>query len=55
MKITVRAIRWDDTVKYEDTYEAKNYGAAYNLFKKDHPDVTNIGEIVKIECERAEI
>lgn len=51
MKITVRAIRWNDTVKYEETYEAKNRGAAYNIFKKDHPDVTNIGEIVKIECE----
>lgn len=51
MKITVRAIRWNDTVKYEGTYEAKNRGQAYDMLKKDHPDVTNIGDVVKIECE----
>lgn len=51
MMITVRAIRWNDTVKYEETYEAKNRGQAYDMFKKDYPDVTNIGYVVSIECE----
>lgn len=52
MKIRVMAIRWNDTVKYEGVYEANNRGQAYDMLKKDHPDVTNIGDVVKIEFER---